>query len=598
MFEGARRSAVIFMLAVLAPSLLLAWLALGTLRDQETVLEMQKARVCQSDAEAIAVEIRGTVNALPEILGNYTAKLALDHGTPSAVAVRCDELLVPAWPLARVGFAVNASGDLISPAAATSNAWAASFRRSSDDFIENRVSEQAFVNKGVALYNYNARPQGDQQQASPVVDLKGVKVAGKTGQVSKKRNVEPQSKYAQTQFDNNYETTLLATEGSFASMVGDSRQGTLARFVNDRMRLLVWNRMDDPGIIFGAEINLDQLSQELAKPLRTVPQDASACFVLLDDTGKVRASCVPGFVPKDWSKPFVSVEVGEALPHWEVAGYLLDPDAIPLGVRTIQWTIGGLIGLMLILIAIGGFLIMSDVRRQVRLARQRTDFVSNVSHELKTPLTSIRMFSEMLVEDRVPDQAKQKQYLAIIGTEASRLTRLINNVLDFARIERREACYNKGPFDLREIVSSLLKTAQLAQSAELISTMEPLPVCVDPDAISQIAINLLSNAEKYASGTCLRVETIREDDKAVLRISDGGPGIPNGMEEKIFKRFFRLNDSLSSGTAGAGIGLTLSRQIARDHGGELRCLRRKTGACFELILPLIPNENENIDHRG
>src|SRR5206468_6494797 len=106
----------------------------------------------------------------------------------------------------------------------------------------------------------------------------------------------------------------------------------------------------------------------------------------------------------------------------------------------------------------GSGLIVADLRRQLTLARQKTDFVSNVSHELKTPLTSIRMFSEMLAEGRVSEPDKQRQFLHIITAEASRLTRLINNVLDFARLERGEKKYHRAPCDLAEVASDTVET--------------------------------------------------------------------------------------------------------------------------------------------
>src|SRR5207237_10518591 len=120
--------------------------------------------------------------------------------------------------------------------------------------------------------------------------------------------------------------------------------------------------------------------------------------------------------------------------------------------RTLKLTLGVLIGFLVLAIGIGSSLIVADLNRQLTLARQKTDFVSNVSHELKTPLTSIRMFSELLAEGRVTDAAKQRSYLGIITAETARLTRLINNVLDFARMERGEKKYTFQPCDLVGLV--------------------------------------------------------------------------------------------------------------------------------------------------
>src|SRR5262249_11788656 len=146
---------------------------------------------------------------------------------------------------------------------------------------------------------------------------------------------------------------------------------------------------------------------------------------------------------------------------------------------------------------------VTDLRRQLTLARQKTDFVSNVSHELKTPLTSIRMFSELIAEGRVTDPARQRAYLGIITAEAARLSRLINNVLDFARLERGEKKYHFQKCDVGALARETAETFRphfeangFAFECELPES--PVLVSGDRDALAQIIVNLLSNAEKYS----------------------------------------------------------------------------------------------------
>src|SRR5437867_1012210 len=155
-------------------------------------------------------------------------------------------------------------------------------------------------------------------------------------------------------------------------------------------------------------------------------------------------------------------------------------------------------------IAIGSWLIVTDLRRQLALSRQKTDFVSNVSHELKTPLTSIRMFSELLAEGRVTDEKRQREYLGVITTETARLTRLINNVLDFARMERGEKKYRFENCDLVPIIRETVETYRPHLEASGFTVDcdlpdEPLPVKGDADALAQVLVNLISNAEKYSA---------------------------------------------------------------------------------------------------
>ena len=256
---------------------------------------------------------------------------------------------------------------------------------------------------------------------------------------------------------------------------------------------------------------------------------------------------------------------------------------------------GLLIAVLLLAIGVGSWLIVADLNRQLTLARQKTDFVSNVSHELKTPLTSIRMFSELLAEGRVTDRAKQRSYLGIITAETARLTRLINNVLDFARIERGEKKYSLQKCDLVSVVRETAETYRPHLEAggfQFACELPDSPVFVngDRDALAQVVVNLLSNAEKYSDSRkeiALQVTQPTAPLPCVeVRVLDRGLGVPAGCGEKIFEQFYRAHDSLNNGIQGSGLGLTLARQIARAHSGEVVYEPREGGgSCFILRLP-------------
>jgi signal transduction histidine kinase len=202
------------------------------------------------------------------------------------------------------------------------------------------------------------------------------------------------------------------------------------------------------------------------------------------------------------------------------------------------------------------------------------------------------MFTEMLAEDRVQDESKRRHFLGIITAETARLTRLINNVLDFARLERGEKKYQSVPFDLAALVGETvesyrphLETLGFTLRAQVPS--EPLTFQGDRDAIAQVLVNLLSNAEKY-SGDRKEIEVALEPNADAIEVcvSDHGLGVPAGCEEKIFDQFYRAHDSLGSGIQGSGLGLTLARQIARAHGGDVTFGQREGGgSCFVLTLP-------------
>ncbi len=240
----------------------------------------------------------------------------------------------------------------------------------------------------------------------------------------------------------------------------------------------------------------------------------------------------------------------------------------------------------------GSLLLLTDLRRQLLLARQKSDFVSNVSHELKTPLTSIRMFSELLAEDRVEDLEKRKSYLRIISTETARLTRLINNILDFARMEKGEKKYYFEPCDLGKIARGAVASYRPQFEAHGFHFEEKIPaeshnVKGDCDALAQVILNLLSNAEKYSADKKeVTVELKQRDGSIELSVLDRGLGVPAASSEKIFEQFYRAHDSLSSGIQGSGLGLTLARQIARAHGGDVTYEPRPGGgSIFTLKLP-------------
>ncbi|HZQ48438.1 MAG TPA: HAMP domain-containing sensor histidine kinase, partial [Verrucomicrobiae bacterium] len=232
----------------------------------------------------------------------------------------------------------------------------------------------------------------------------------------------------------------------------------------------------------------------------------------------------------------------------------------------------------------------------------KTDFVSNVSHELKTPLTSIRMFSELLAEGRVLEPEKRQSYLHIITAEASRLSRLINNVLDFSRMERGEKKYSFQKCGLAGLVRETVETYRPHLEANGFRIQAAWPdaeimVNADRDALAQVVVNLLSNAEKYSNGQkeiTVQIEQLREPlPYAEVRVKDRGPGVPRGCEEKIFEQFYRAHDSLGSGIQGSGLGLTLARQIARAHGGDVTYRAQEGGgSCFMIRLPLVKPQSQ------
>jgi signal transduction histidine kinase len=242
---------------------------------------------------------------------------------------------------------------------------------------------------------------------------------------------------------------------------------------------------------------------------------------------------------------------------------------------------------------LGGYLLWRDTRREVRMAELRSQFVSSVSHELKTPLTAIRMFAETLQIRQATDPRVHSEYLETIVNESERLTRLLNNVLDFSRIERGEKTYHKKPTRLADVVNAAARALQypLAQQGFnlRVAIDEDVPaVDVDRDAIEQAILNLLTNAMKY-SGQSREIELrlCRQNGSAVVQVADRGIGIPADERKRIFERFYRVRLPEHQAVAGTGLGLALVAHIANAHGGGVDVQSRPgEGSVFSIHLPV------------
>jgi signal transduction histidine kinase len=240
----------------------------------------------------------------------------------------------------------------------------------------------------------------------------------------------------------------------------------------------------------------------------------------------------------------------------------------------------------------GAYLLWRDVRREVKAAELRSQFVSSVSHELKTPLTAIQMFAETLRLGRTRNPKSRQEYLETIVNESQRLTRLLNNVLDFSRIESGKRVYHPQPTDLKEVIQDAVKAMEYPlrqRGIELaVETEDNFPrVSVDRDGLEQAILNLLDNAMKY-SGDSRRIHLKlgAEDTNAVIRVADRGLGIDPRDQQRIFEKFHRVSSPESGPIPGTGLGLSLVSHLVRAHGGRVE-VRSKLGegSTFSIYLP-------------
>jgi signal transduction histidine kinase len=270
------------------------------------------------------------------------------------------------------------------------------------------------------------------------------------------------------------------------------------------------------------------------------------------------------------------------------------------GATVLGWTT-----LLLAVVFPGGFYALYRLGLgQIRLARQQQDFVSAVSHELKTPLTSIRMYGEMLMEGWA-DEAKRGQYYAYIHDESERLTRLIDNVLQLARITRNGPRFDLQPIAAGELlehvrakISNQIDRAGFELAFSVDEEARGTVLLMDEDCFVQIVINLVDNAIKFSKNAGTRKIDIRtttgRGGRVRLAVRDYGPGVPRDQMKKIFRLFYRTESELTRETVGTGIGLAIVHQLATAMSGEVDVINRDPGAEFGVSFPVQPGRRAQV----
>jgi signal transduction histidine kinase len=365
----------------------------------------------------------------------------------------------------------------------------------------------------------------------------------------------------------------------------------------DGLQLVFWLPWPDGFLCF--ELNrsalLAQLSAGLDNPLGPGDAPAANRVELRDEQGRVFLAWGAG----SWTGSSARLALDGILDGWELV-WRLDPAQAGDDRSADLALVFSLLALCLAALVLAAYF-LRGWRRDLREAGQRVSFVNQVSHELKTPLTNIRLYAELLETRLDPAQAEAREYAAIIQREGRRLGRLIHNVLSFARQERNgqadpvhprpespDACVNA----CLESFAISFREKGLALETDLAC---PEARSIDPDVLDQILGNLLSNAEKYAqSGGRVRVATRPAVSAAKgagnglsgfeLEVRDWGPGLPPAAGKRVFGAFERFHTALTDGVGGTGLGLYLVRQLARQHGGEARWEAAGPGARFIVFL--------------
>lgn len=260
--------------------------------------------------------------------------------------------------------------------------------------------------------------------------------------------------------------------------------------------------------------------------------------------------------------------------------------------ETVDTTLGILILSFCTALFVGAFMMLWSLKRASDLSQLQLDFLSKVSHEFKTPLTSIRLFTETLAGTRPLTEEQRAYCLQMLQHEAGRLDTMIGRLLDFGRMEVGRMRYDRQPESIESVVESALQAFEpirVRDGVRVEATIAPnLPgVLGDRTMLAQALLNLLQNAAKYGGADkTVRLECSAENGFVRLSVGDSGPGIPRREKRRIFERFYRIDDRLSRRQEGSGLGLAIVRHVAQAHDGRVTVRDRAGGGSeFAMLLP-------------
>ena len=252
-----------------------------------------------------------------------------------------------------------------------------------------------------------------------------------------------------------------------------------------------------------------------------------------------------------------------------------------------------LYGTSIIVLLSGIYLLISNTYNKIKIRQMKEDFIASVSHELKTPLAAIKMFAETLNMGRVRDEKTTKEYYSTIIRETDRLTRFINKILDFQKIEKGKKIYSFEEVDVKDLLkqaSSIYKNQMQDENFVIEEEYSPdLPkIELDEDAMLQVFLNLLTNAYKYSKEEkYVKIKTELSDKNIRIGITDRGMGISKDMITRIFDKFYRIDRDATKDIKGSGIGLAFVKSVVEAHGGKIWVQSQANkGTTFMISLPL------------
>lgn len=366
---------------------------------------------------------------------------------------------------------------------------------------------------------------------------------------------------------------------------GESRGSRSVR-VYDRPMLVVW-RSSPEGLVA-----LVAGAGYLESQWRTAWENLGVAVALTDRDGHLVLEPSPSAATQHAARPAAATRL-----PWTLRVASADPDADLAELAARRPLLLASLAMMALLVLGGGYFVTRAVTRELAVARLQTDFVSTVSHEFRSPLTAIRHLTELLAEGIVTSEERRREYYAVLARETGRLHRLVENLLNFRRMEAGAIEYRFEPLDpadlVREVVAEFQQEITASEHRIELKVNGAMPsISADREALERALWNLLDNAAKYSpESPLICVDLACEDQRVAIQVHDRGRGIPAAERSTIFDKFVRGASAKASGVEGAGIGLSMVHHIVRAHGGEVRLESEPgRGSTFTMLLPAGANQ--------
>ncbi len=314
-----------------------------------------------------------------------------------------------------------------------------------------------------------------------------------------------------------------------------------------------------------AKIDNDAFQNRLLEKIQSVAQSwKNVPFSIEDETSKTLLGAIP-----DSAAVLYQSKISEAF-DWELTLYEKDAKEIRQETKQRMYLMYGLLSFALITVLLGSFFMFRFVTQEHKLLAMKANFLSSVSHELKTPLTSIKMFAEMMARGRVQKVEKIQEYSGLIGKEATRLENLIGAILNYTRMEHGTGAFKWEKLDFSICAQKVFDAVEdigVEKGLEFHTSFAPnVFVMGDYTALYSLAQNLIENAIKYTNAPGeISIMVYNEDDRAVFSVADTGVGIPSSEQKNIFNDFYRVGDEMTRSTKGSGLGLAIVKRVAETH---------------------------------